>query len=139
MDSIFDIFLLEAVMNGLLLGGLLALLSLGLNLIFGVIDVVWICYAELIMIGMYTIWWLHVPQGVSLWIAFPAAILLVAAMGLALEKNMSPTLKPGRRTPRLRKSMPKMTVASACRKNSTPPVTSSWLIGSAASTGRMMK
>jgi len=29
--------------------GLLALLSLGLNLIFGVIDVVWICYAELIM------------------------------------------------------------------------------------------
>ena len=85
MESIFDIFLLEAVINGLLLGGLLALLSLGLNLIFGVIDVVWICYAELIMIGMYTIWWLHVPQGFSLWIAFPAAVLLVAAMGLALH------------------------------------------------------
>ena len=29
MDSIFDVFLLEAVVNGLLLGGLLALLSLG--------------------------------------------------------------------------------------------------------------
>lgn len=85
MDSIFDIFLLEAVINGLLLGGLLALLSLGLNLIFGVIDVVWICYAELIMIGMYTIWWLHVPQGISLWVAFPAAVLLVSAMGLALH------------------------------------------------------
>jgi branched-chain amino acid transport system permease protein len=85
MDSFFDIFLLEAVMNGLLLGGLLALLSLGLNLIFGVIDVVWICYAELIMIGMYSIWWLHVPQGVSLWFAFPAAVLLVAALGLALH------------------------------------------------------
>jgi branched-chain amino acid transport system permease protein len=85
MESFFDIFLLEAVMNGLLLGGLLALLSLGLNLIFGVIDVVWICYAELIMIGMYTIWWLHVPQGMSLWFAFPAAVLLVAAMGLALH------------------------------------------------------
>ena len=85
MDSIFDIFLLEAVINGLLLGGLLALLSLGLNLIFGVIDVVWICYAELIMIGMYTIWWLHASQGLSLWIAFPAAVLLVSAMGLALH------------------------------------------------------
>ena len=57
--EIFDIFLLEAVLNGLLLGGLLALLSLGLNLIFGVIDVVWICYAELMMIGMYAIYWLH--------------------------------------------------------------------------------
>jgi branched-chain amino acid transport system permease protein len=31
---------------------MVALLSLGLNLIFGVIDVVWICYAELIMLGM---------------------------------------------------------------------------------------
>jgi hypothetical protein len=41
------------VINGLLLGGILALLALGLNLIFGVIDVVWICYAEMIMIGMY--------------------------------------------------------------------------------------
>jgi branched-chain amino acid transport system permease protein len=48
----FDTFLLEAIVNGLLLGGLFALLSLGLNLIFGVIDVVWICYAELIMVGM---------------------------------------------------------------------------------------
>ena len=62
----FDIFLLEAVVNGLLLGGLLALLALGLNLIFGVIDVVWICYAELIMVGMYAIWWMHSVQGLSL-------------------------------------------------------------------------
>ena len=85
MPSIFDIFLLEAVVNGLLLGGLFALLSLGLNLIFGVIDVVWICYAELIMVGMYAIWWLHVPQAQSLWIAFPAAVLLVAALGAALH------------------------------------------------------
>ena len=55
--SILDIFLLEAILNGLLLGGLLALLSLGLNLIFGVIDVVWICYAELIMCGMYGVYY----------------------------------------------------------------------------------
>ncbi len=44
--DIFDIYLLEAVVNGILLGGVLALLALGLNLIFGVIDVTWICYAE---------------------------------------------------------------------------------------------
>ena len=55
MDSfleIFDIYLLEAVINGILLGGGLALMALGLNLVFGVIDVVWICYAELMMVGM---------------------------------------------------------------------------------------
>ena len=41
--------------TALLLAGLLALLALGFNLIFGVIDVVWICYAELVMVGMYGI------------------------------------------------------------------------------------
>ncbi len=55
MDCHLDIFFLEAVLNGILLAGLLALLALGLNLVFGVIDVVWICYAELVMIGMYAI------------------------------------------------------------------------------------
>ena len=85
MDQIFDIFFLEAVLNGLLLGGLLALLALGLNLVFGVIDVVWICYAELIMFGMYAIWWLHAQGGLPLWLAFPAGVLFVAVLGALLH------------------------------------------------------
>ena len=95
MDCQLDIFFLEAVLNGLLLAGLLALLALGLNLIFGVIDVVWICYAELMMIGMYGIHYSY--------------------------KGGMPF------------------VAAACRKNSTPPVTSSWLIGAESSTGRITR
>lgn len=86
MSEVFDIFLLEAVLNGLLLGGLLALLSLGLNLIFGVIDVVWICYAELIMIGMYTIWWLYSEQGWPLLLAFAAAVAFIALLGFILHQ-----------------------------------------------------
>ena len=66
MFGVFDIYLLEALINGVLLGGVLALLALGLNLIFGVIDVVWICYEELIMLGMYGMFFLvtvyHVPD-----------------------------------------------------------------------------
>jgi len=85
MSEVFDIFLLEAVLNGLLLGGLLALLSLGLNLIFGVIDVVWICYAELIMCGMYTVYYLHVQYHWPLVLAMLAAVALVALLGLLLH------------------------------------------------------
>jgi branched-chain amino acid transport system permease protein len=83
--DIFDIFLLEAVVNGVLLGGILALLALGLNLIFGVIDVVWICYAELIMIGMYAVYYLHSVYGWPLWLAFPLCIAVVSALGVALH------------------------------------------------------
>ena len=84
--DVFDIFLLEAILNGLLLGGLLALLSLGLNLIFGVIDVVWICYAELIMCGMYAVYYLHVQYHWPLVAAMPAAILIVALLGVVLHQ-----------------------------------------------------
>jgi branched-chain amino acid transport system permease protein len=86
MSDVFDIFLLEAVLNGLLLGGLLALLSLGLNLIFGVIDVVWICYAELIMCGMYAVYYLHVQYHWPLLLAMLAAIGIVALLGLILHQ-----------------------------------------------------
>jgi branched-chain amino acid transport system permease protein len=81
----FDIYLLEAAINGILLGGVLALLALGLNLIFGVIDVVWICYAELIMMGMYGMYYMVSVYHFPFVIAAVLAIALVAAMGVLLH------------------------------------------------------
>ncbi len=77
----FDIYLLETIVNGILLGGVLALLALGLNLIFGVIDVVWICYAELVMLGMYAIFYLYVKFQIPLILACLAGIAVVAVAG----------------------------------------------------------
>ena len=85
MDCQPDIFFLEAVLNGLLLAGLLALLALGLNLIFGVIDVVWICYAELVMVGMYGIFYAH-KGGAPFIVAALVGIVLVAAAGIVLHQ-----------------------------------------------------
>src|SRR3981189_2421237 len=82
--DIFDIYLLEAVVNGILLGGVLALLALGLNLIFGVIDVVWICYAELVMVGMYGINYAY-KGGAPFLIAAVFGILLTAVAGALLH------------------------------------------------------
>jgi branched-chain amino acid transport system permease protein len=81
----FDVYLVEAIISGILLGGVLALLALGLNLIFGVIDVVWICYAELIMIGMYGMYYFVQAYGLPYYVAAPLTILLVAALGLMLH------------------------------------------------------
>lgn len=82
---VFDIFLLEAVINGLMLGGVLALLALGLNLVFGVVDVIWICYAELVMVGMYAIFWGHSYYGLPLVMAAALAILGVAVLGFLIH------------------------------------------------------
>ncbi len=80
-----DPFLLEALLNGVLLGGVFALPVLGLNLVFGVVDVVWLCYAELVMVGMYAVWFLHTQAGWPLALAFAACLPVVATLGLLLH------------------------------------------------------
>src|SRR5580704_4580957 len=80
-----DIYLLEAIINGILLGGVLALLALGLNLIFGVIDVVWIAYADLVMCGMYMVYWLYAGFGWPLLLACAVAIAGVAVLGVLVH------------------------------------------------------
>jgi branched-chain amino acid transport system permease protein len=80
-----DPFLLEALLNGVLLGGVFALPVLGLNLVFGVVDVVWLCYAELVMVGMYAVWFLHTQAGWPLALAFAACLPVAAALGLLLH------------------------------------------------------
>jgi len=80
-----DIFLLEAIINGVLLGGVLALLALGLNLIFGVIDVVWIAYADLVMCGMYVVYLLYAALGWPLPLACIVAVVGVAILGVAVH------------------------------------------------------
>jgi branched-chain amino acid transport system permease protein len=85
MFGIFDIYLLEALLNGVLLGGVFALLALGLNLIFGVIDVVWICYAELIMLGMYGMYFLYVTYHLPYVVAALICIAGVGGLGIVLH------------------------------------------------------
>src|SRR6266436_9272008 len=80
-----DIYFLEAMINGVLLGGVLALLALGLNLIFGVIDVVWICYADIVMCGMYAVYFLYTQYGVPLPLACVIAIVGVAGLGVLVH------------------------------------------------------
>ncbi len=85
-EALFSIFFIETLLNGLLLGGILALLSLGLNLIFGVIDVVWICYAEIIMVAMYLIFWLNADIGLHIIPSMVLGILFAGVVGWATHK-----------------------------------------------------
>lgn len=80
-----DIFLLEAAINGILLAGVLALLALGLNLIFGVVDVVWLAYAELMMVGMYAVFWGYDIMDWPLLLAFAVAIVIVGILGALIH------------------------------------------------------
>ena len=54
MDGIF----VQVIVSGLLLGGVYALLSVGLNLIFGVVRVINFAHGDLMMLGMYLTFYL---------------------------------------------------------------------------------
>src|SRR5215510_15346845 len=79
------IFLAEAAINGILLGGVLALLALGLNLIFGVLDIVWIAYVDLVMLCMYAVYFVVQVYGWPLWAGGVVAVICGLLLGLAVH------------------------------------------------------
>ncbi len=79
------IFLVEAAINGILLGGVLALLALGLNLIFGVLDIVWIAYVDFVMLCMYAIYFFNVAFGWPIWAAGLVSLAAGTLLGVAVH------------------------------------------------------
>jgi branched-chain amino acid transport system permease protein len=67
----------QAVVNGLLIGGIYALVSIGVTLIFGVVKIVNFAQGEFVMIGMYISFWLATYLGLD-----PVASLVVSMPAL---------------------------------------------------------
>ncbi|RAR50176.1 amino acid/amide ABC transporter membrane protein 1 (HAAT family) [Paraburkholderia unamae] len=83
----------QLLVNGLLLGGAYAIISIGLTLIFGVVRVVNFAHGELLMIGMYAVWMLAQHFGLHPYVsAIPAAILLFAIGALIQQFIIQPLL-----------------------------------------------
>jgi branched-chain amino acid transport system permease protein len=75
----------QLIVSGLLLGGVYALISIGLTLIFGVLDVVNFAHGEFLMLGMYVAFWLfslfHLDPYLSLLIVGPLLFLVGLFVG----------------------------------------------------------
>lgn len=80
-----EILILNALANGVLLGGVLALLAFGLNLIFGVVKVIHMAYGQCVMLGMYIIYTLNTWYGVPLLVASAVAVVAMSIWGGLLQ------------------------------------------------------
>ena len=76
--------ILQLLIEGLLLGGIYALLSLGLNLIFGVTRIVLFVYGELLMLLMYGGFLFWTKTGLDPYLALPVLLVVAAVGGLFL-------------------------------------------------------
>lgn len=81
-----DSNVLAQVLNGLSYGMLLFLLSIGLTLIFGMMDVVNLAHGSFYMLGAYAGLSVIAESG-SFWLALMAAPAAVALIGVIIEKS----------------------------------------------------
>ena len=75
--------LIDALLQGILMGLLFALVALGLNVIFGVMDIVNFAHGGFLMLGMYTAFFTSLLMGVDPLFALPASALMGVLLGLA--------------------------------------------------------
>ena len=71
---------------GLINGAFYALLSLGLAVIFGLLNIINFAHGALYMMGAFTAWLLLTYAGIGYWPALIISPIIVGAFGLLLEK-----------------------------------------------------
>lgn len=77
---------INAIVQGVLLGGLYALFAAGLSLIFGVMRLVNIAHGDLIILAAYVGFTIVLVTGLHPLAALPLVVLLMAAFGYLLQR-----------------------------------------------------
>lgn len=72
---------LQALVNGILLGGFYSLMGMGQNIIFGIMNIVNFCHGEMLMVGMYITYVLYTYFGVDPYVALPIVAVLMFGLG----------------------------------------------------------
>src|SRR5579859_5949905 len=71
---------------GLINGAFYALLSLGLAVIFGLLNIINFAHGALYMMGAFTAWLLLTYAGIGYWPALLLAPLIIGGLGIVIER-----------------------------------------------------
>ncbi|MEC3993759.1 branched-chain amino acid ABC transporter permease [Actinacidiphila sp. DG2A-62] len=76
----------DTVVNGLLLGGLYALVALGLSIVFGVLRLINLAHGELLVAGAYLAYLAGEHLGLGPFAALPLVVAVTAALAYLLQR-----------------------------------------------------
>lgn len=79
-------FILQQLTNGLLLGGVYAVATLGFALVWGVMNEINIAHAAFIAIGAYTSYFLFSNLGIDPMLSVPISMLVAFAIGFPIQR-----------------------------------------------------
>jgi branched-chain amino acid transport system permease protein len=81
-----EITILQLIINGVLLGGMYALISIGLTLIFGVLEIVNFAHGEFLMLAMYASYFLFQFYGIDPYLSLLIILPLFFFVGVAVQR-----------------------------------------------------
>ena len=79
----------QVLVSGLLLGGVYALISIGLNLIFGVVRIINFAHGEMVMLSMYLTFWLNHLFGLDPYLSVIIVLPVMFLFGVIFKSTMS--------------------------------------------------
>lgn len=80
--------ILQIIINGILKGGLYALMAIGMSLIWGVMDIINIAHGSFIMLGAFTTYWLFTLFGIDPFLSLVASMTVLFILGYAVQKYL---------------------------------------------------
>lgn len=85
--------LVQLILNGIMLGAMYAIISVGLTLIFGIVRVVNFAHGEFLMVGMYAVYLLSHHFGLHPYVSAVPMVLMLFAIGALVQRfNIQPLL-----------------------------------------------
>jgi branched-chain amino acid transport system permease protein len=79
---------LTSLANGVMLGGLYALVALGLTLVFGVMKIINFAHGSLMMLAMYATFWLAARSGIDPYVSLLITVPAGFVAGYALQRGV---------------------------------------------------
>src|SRR2546427_3603064 len=80
--------LIQSILSGILIGGVYALIGIGLTLIFGVMRVINFAQGELVMVGMYATFWVFVLLGIDPFVSVVLTMPALFLLGAVLQRSL---------------------------------------------------
>jgi branched-chain amino acid transport system permease protein len=78
--------LADLMVNGLVIGGIYAVIAIGLNMQYGLMRILNIAHGEFLMLGAFLMFTLHTVTGVSPLLLLPLVVVISFAAGLLLHR-----------------------------------------------------
>jgi len=76
----------QALVSGILTGGVYALVAVGLTLVFGVMNIVNFAHGAFLMLGMYISYWLFVLLGLHPYVSMFASVIVLFFVGMGVQR-----------------------------------------------------